>query len=451
MKTLHGFITRLRAFSPGASTIWVILGVIFIQLGLAGAFAEAAKDRRAFAHEYKRQLVEQVLPYWHDTGVDRVHGGYLLSDDAARKVGPATEKQLVSQARMIWGFSHAHLKHLEDGKRDYLAAARQGYDFLIKHFRDPEHGGYYWKTDLEGKVINPRKYLYGEAFVVYSLVEYYRASGDPQALNHALDLFNTIQAKMHDQRKSGWFEHAERDFTLIMDPQMRGVEVEVAGRKSANAHLHWMEALSELYDATHNSAVKRALKEALRLNAKYFYPLDPGKSCFHRMPDWKPVPNDPNPGLSYGHNVEFAWLMIRAQQVLRRPQAWAHFDRIMIHALRYGYDHVNGGLYHRGLDNQPATDTDKIWWVQAEMLAALTDGLRRQYDVGYSLALDKLLVWLEKYMISPKDGIWIGSTDAQGNPKDTSKAHSWKANYHDVRAMVKFMDAFAPTETSGPR
>jgi len=26
--------------------------------------------------------------------------------------------------------------------------------------------------------------------------------------------------------------------------------------------------------------------------------------------------------LSYGHNVEFAWLMIRAQKVLGTPLAW---------------------------------------------------------------------------------------------------------------------------------
>jgi mannose/cellobiose epimerase-like protein (N-acyl-D-glucosamine 2-epimerase family) len=439
----HGLIAK-----PIRCRTWMtVSGILLFWLLPSLALFAQAKDRQDYARDFRRQLIEQVLPYWYETGVDRVHGGYVLADDAARKVEPAREKQLVSQCRMLWGFSHAHLKHLEDGQRDYLAAARQGYNFLIQHFLDNQHGGYFWKTGLAGNVIDSRKYLYGEAFVIYSFVEYYRASGDRQALDHALNLYKTVQAKLYDRRKGGWFEHAERDFTLILGPQSRDIEVEVAGRKSANAHLHWMEALTELYDASHDSAVKKSLKEALRLNAKYFYPLEPGKSCFHRMPDWKRVPNDPNPELSYGHNVEFAWLMIRAQQVLKQPQMWTHFDRIMDHALRYGYDHVNGGLYHQGLDNKPATDTDKIWWVQAEMLAALTDGLKHQYDIGYSLSLDKLLVWLEKYMIRPADGIWIASTDVQGNPKDTSKAHNWKANYHDVRAMVKFMDAFTPPPT----
>jgi hypothetical protein len=31
-----------------------------------------------------------------------------------------------------------------------------------------------------------------------------------------------------------------------------------------------------------------------------------------------------------------------------------------------------------------------------------------------------------------------------GKPKNPAKAHGWKANYLDVRAPVKFNEAFAP-------
>jgi mannobiose 2-epimerase len=427
---------------------WLILACVLAASirgnGAPAASAPALQTRVDYARYFKQMLVEKVMPYWYDTAIDKVHGGYLLADDAVRKVGPAKEKQLVSQSRMIWGFSHAHLRGLGDGSRDYLAAARQGYEFLIKHFLDPQHGGYYWRTDPAGKVLNDYKILYGEAFVVYALVEYYRASGDPQAMRHAMDLYRVIQARMHDPKHDGWFEHAQRDFQLVLDPADRRAEVEVAGRKSANAHLHWMEALSELYAVTRDRDVRRSLREALRLNQTYFYPKNPGQSCFHRMPDWQSVPQDPHPGLSYGHNVEFAWLMIRAEQVLRRTPSWFHFNAVMVHALKYGYDHVRGGLFNRGFGDRPATDTDKIWWVQSEMLAALADALAHEYNPAYSLALDKLLHWLVQYQILPADGIWIEAADAAGAPKNTSKAHSWKAAYHDVRGLVKFIEAFWP-------
>jgi mannobiose 2-epimerase len=94
------------------------------------------------------------------------------------------------------------------------------------------------------------------------------------------------------------------------------------------------------------------------------------------------------------------------------------------------------------MDDQPATDTDKIWWVQAEMLAALTDGLKHRSYRPYSDALTKLLYFIVTYQADHKDGVWLDTVEADGTPKKTAKAHAWKANYHDVRAIVKFVDAF---------
>jgi len=221
--------------------------------------------------------------------------------------------------------------------------------------------------------------------------------------------------------------------------------VEVAGYKSANTHLHLMEALSELYEVTLDDEIKRSLEECLRLNATYFYPKDPGKSSFHRQPDWKEVTDPKSAGLSYGHNVEFAWLMIRAQKVLGAPPDWDHFYAHLNHALKFGYDHERGGLYSRGADDKPATDTDKIWWVQAEMLAALTDALKNKPNADYEAALKKLLDFVASFMTDPSDGVWLDTVTAEGKFKSTGKAHNWKANYHDVRAMLKFIEAFRAT------
>jgi mannose/cellobiose epimerase-like protein (N-acyl-D-glucosamine 2-epimerase family) len=177
----------------------------------------------------------------------------------------------------------------------------------------------------------------------------------------------------------------------------------------------------------------------------YFYPKQPGQSSFHRQPDWKPVTDPKSAGLSYGHNVEFAWLMVRAETVLGRTPSWSHFDAHLRHALKYGCDIERGGLYSRGLDDQPATDQDKVWWVQAEWLAALSDAIRHRPDPDYIKALDSLLDFIVRYQ-ADRDGIWLDTVTADGKPKGTAKASSWKANYHDVRAIVKFIEAFPATD-----
>ncbi len=195
--------------------------------------------------------------------------------------------------------------------------------------------------------MDDRKLVYGESFVMYALVEYYRASGDKQALRHALDLYDVLQQKAYDPVHTGWGEHFYRDWRPLpkFDPN---AEVEVAGYKSANTHLHLMEALTELYEASRDPKVKKSLQEAVKINRTWFYPQNAGKSAFHRQPDWTEVTDPKSAGLSYGHNAEFAWLMIRAQKVLGEQPAWDHFTAHVEHTLNYGFDHARGGVYSRG-------------------------------------------------------------------------------------------------------
>ena len=415
----------------------VISSCLFLS---AAAFAANFGEASA---RFQDQLCTKITPYWLRTGVDREHGGYILADP--RTANPQLEKQLVTQARMIWGFSHAHLKHLGGGSNECLQAARQGYEFLEKHFRDATHGGYYWTTDREGNPLNRRKIIYGEAFVIYGLVEYHRASGDRAPLNSALRLFKELQLHAHDGKNGGWIEHFEEDWTPILKPDPNQ-QVEIAGCKSANAHLHLMEAFTELHLTTKDPEVRKALEESLKINMEQFYPPNPAQAAFHRQQDWQPVTGPASAGLSYGHNIEFAWLMIRAQQALGQKQSWNHFEAHLNHALAHGYDHELGGVYNRGVGNEPATDKDKVWWVQAEMLAALSDAIRHKPNPEYSRALESLLKFIEKYQASPDDGIWLDTVTASGAPKSPSKAHNWKANYHDVRGLVKFIEAFPPAK-----
>src|SRR5579859_592592 len=419
--------------------LWFLQPVIvFFALVMPGH----AMDFSTPAHEMKTQLADRILPYWYDTAQDTNRGGYLLADDAVKGRGTPAEKQIVTQSRMVWTFSLAQLEGYSDTHRNYLSAARQGYHFLLDHFLDRQDGGYFWTTDLDGKPVNDCKLLYGQAFTIYALVEYSRASGDQGALAHALDLYHTVQQHLYDAKNGGWFEHADRTWQPLSPGDPRN-QVEVIGYKSANSHLHWMEALAELYDATHDSDVKKSLVEALRINATYFYPDDPTRCAFHRQFNWQPVTVASSAGLSYGHNVEFAWLMIHAEQVLGQTPSWQHFYALLDHALKNGYDHRHGGLYYRGFGDRPATDTEKIWWVQAEMLSALTDALKHKDDPRYEIALHKELQFIKTHQVNPATGIWLYTVAADGKPVDTTLANSWKANYHDVRAMMKFVDAFA--------
>ncbi|HET6515017.1 MAG TPA: AGE family epimerase/isomerase [Thermodesulfovibrionales bacterium] len=420
----------------------------------------------AIAEELDRCLREKVMPYWHDTAVDLANGGYILSDRLSpsrnrpnrlhawisaalcrngRRTG---EKQLVSQSRLLLVFSMAHRLGYSNGNRDYLKAAEAGYRFLLGALLDKHYGGFFWKTDLRGRVINPCKSLYGQAFVLYALLEYYRASGLSAPLDQAFFLFEKVQEKFHDGIHPGWREHGEEDFSPLKSSGQgmlwypKGLPG-VLGVKSGNAHLHWMEALTEFYEVTRDASVKSALTEALHINKTFFFPKEASAFCEYRLDDWGEVKGEGFEEICYGHNVEFAWLMIRAQEVLESPPDWDHSFSILTHALTYGFDYKRGGFYFKGFGEQPASNTEKVWWVQAECLAGLTDALRYKRTADYRRVLDLLLNWIFRYQIPSDDGIWIASTDCEGRPLNPTKADEWKAAYHEVRAMTKFIQTFS--------
>jgi len=317
---------------------------------------------------------------------------------------------LVSQSRMLFVFSLAHRLGYSDGKRNYLKAAEIGYRFLVDSMLDRQHGGFYWKTDLKGRVTEPGKSLYGQSFALYSLIEYHRASGLSAPLDQAVLLYKKVQEKFHDKINSGWIEHGEEDFGPLRSSSKRSLWYprsmpDVLGLKSGNAHMHWMESLVELYDVTLDGSVGSSLKEALHINKTFFFPSDAGKYCEHRMSDWGEVKGERHEGICYGHNVEFAWLMVHAQEALQIPPDWDHFFSILDHALRYGFDHERGGFYFKGFDEQRASDTKKMWWVQAECLAALTEALHHEAKAVYDRALDLLLDWIFRYQILSANGM----------------------------------------------
>ncbi|HSD46539.1 MAG TPA: AGE family epimerase/isomerase, partial [Pyrinomonadaceae bacterium] len=173
---------------------------------------------------------------------------------------------LISQARLLWVFSHAHLLGYSTPQRDYLKAAAHGYAYLIDTMLDRRHGGFYWKADVNHGVIEPHKLLYGQTMAIYGLVEYHRASGLSDPLEHACSIYEIVQQKFHDDVHGGWIEHCKQDFTPLTctGERLPGMP-DVVGFKSGDAHLHWMEALTELYSEAKDAAMRESLVEAVEL------------------------------------------------------------------------------------------------------------------------------------------------------------------------------------------
>jgi mannobiose 2-epimerase len=393
--------------------------------GSLGDWAEAARA----------DLAERVLPHWYDTAVDHERGGYLLGRHAWR-AAPPVGKQLITQTRMVWGFSLA--ARLGLGGRDYLGAATQGYDFVARRFADPEHGGYWWMTLLDGTPSVRRKVLNGHTFALFAFVEHHRATGDQRPLEDAFGLLPLIEHRFRDHRAGGWRSSTGEDWdpAVPADPLVPGAPAHLAG----DAHLHLVEALTQLVAVAgkHPSAgdARAALRDAVDVSRRSFFPPDPAAAVVERDAAGRPV----GAPASLGHDVEFAWLLERARSALGLPPDLGTLDRYVRHALAHGWDDRHGGLVDEG--TAAVRRRRMEWWPQAELLAALVVLVAGTGDEELAGVLRALLRFVWGRQRDPRDGMWLTAVTPSGRPLDGTTAGEWKGAYHDVRALVELVAAF---------
>ena len=400
--------------------------------------------------EVQNHLVNELMPFWMDRCRDEENGGFITHFDQNGHDSAEDEKSLIAQTRTVYTFSSLHRAGYGNGKcADF---ARHGVDFLLSKMWDAQYGGFYWTTDRKGKVQIDEKILYGHSFAIYSLCEYTLATGDPRGLEYAEKVYSLMQKHAADIRFGGYFEMFKRDWTL------KGPGAAGGDRKTLDVHMHLMEAFTTFYECSQNNAHRRKLSEIIGLiQDKILHPqYHTGVPQFFE--DWQVAPQikfdivwgwdrfaeggqktQSEDNTSYGHNVEYAWLLMHALDILKEPMD-KHREIILAeydHALAHGIDWDFGGVYVEGSHAGGVYDQEKEFWQNAEMLIALLEACLRFDIERYWPVYENVHRFVFDKMINHKVGEWWPLMTRQGEPIWTHMSHSWKVNYHTVRAMVQ--------------
>ena len=390
-----------------------------------------AEWRKAFAKELK----DNILRYWMTRSVDDRNGGFIgrIGDD--RKPDYEAAKSLVLNTRILWTFSAAY-RVFGDGR--YLAVAERAYEYVTDKFADRKHGGFFWMVDARGNPADDRKQVYGQAFAIYALAEYYRAAGRKEALDKAIETHLLLERHGYDPVNRGYIEARARDWSETDRLALGGGDMNE--RKSMNTHLHVLEAYTNLYRAWPAEELNRKHKELIAVMLDHI--VDPETAHFRLFFDdeW----NNKSDLISYGHDIEGSWLLTEAAELsgdealLQRTKRTA--IRMAEATLAEGVD-ADGGLLNEA-DAQGRTDTNKDWWPQAEAVVGFYNAYQLTGEEKYLEASRRSWSFIERFMIDREDGEWFGSVDREGRPigGGHGKVNAWKCPYHNGRACLEMME-----------
>lgn len=410
-------------------------------------------------------MVDELLKPWYPASIDTVYGGFLSTFTYDFKPQGNQDKMVVTQARHTW--SNAKAAELFPSVMYYKKGEGSGYRFLRDKMWDKEYGGFYTYTDRQG---NPKrggfapKEAYGNSFALYALAAYYQSTGDTSALNLAINEFKWLEKHSHDPVYQGYYQHMERDATPIKRTAAISSTAET-GYKDQNTSIHLLESFTELYSVWPDSLLKARLYEMLHL-VRDVITNEKGELILFFQPDWTPVSyRDSSDAVilkhrnldcvSFGHNVETAYLMLEASHVLgiEHDTLTNRIAKKMIDdALKNGWDFKTGGFYDEGyyFKDKPGitiiADT-KNWWAQAEGLNTLLLMADKYPDdpLRYEEKFKQQWQYVQTYLIDHEHGDWYqGGLDKQPNLKTALKGQIWKGTYHNFRALINCTNRLVP-------
>ena len=387
---------------------------------------------RALAAQMKKELTENILPFWMENTCSP-DGGFYGRIDGNGNLDREAPVGGIMTARILWTFASAY-RIL--GNKEYLEMALKARDLLIGNFYDSEYGGTYWSLNPDESPLDTKKQIYAIAFTIYGLAELNRSTGDAKALEYAIKLFNAIEDHSFDPVRGGYFEAFTRTWDPIED--MRLSDKDANESKTMNTHLHVLEAYTCLYRVWENSLLKERLKGLIEVFEEHIVGNDGHLRLFFND-EWECRSET----ISYGHDIEASWLLHEAALVLGDADILARIEKMVpqiASAAGEGFTPEGGMIYEKEGAEGPV-DGDRHWWVQAESVV----GFFNLWDhFGSSAGMENALMnweFIKAHIIDHENGEWFWSVRADGSiNREDDKAGFWKCPYHNGRMCMEIIE-----------
>ncbi|WP_425408015.1 AGE family epimerase/isomerase [Hyphococcus sp.] len=373
---------------------------------------------------FRRWFEESALPLWVKNSYDHIRGGFFEALNLRGEPLDNRPRRVRAQARQIHTFSQVGLRGWH-GEAENLAA--EGFEhFLQKACPDFGARGCVHLIGDNGEIIDDKRDLYDQAFLLLTCASRWKAAKDERALELAKNTINFMQTELASPY-GGWLENDQNQLPRRQNP-----------------HMHLFEAFMALYKATDDKDFYRLADKIIGEGFSRFYDSVSGVIIEFFKEDFSR--DDRRGVIEPGHMLEWVWLLSKWEAISGADYAVAR-ETLFMKAAQFGedpdfYSFINNQAYIE----DPHYRSSKRLWPQTEYLKACCIQGAGSDEHAFTRAAALIDDIFKTYLATDVAGLWIDEFDKNGAP--VSKDVPSSILYHLFEALDETENALRAERAS---
>jgi N-acylglucosamine 2-epimerase len=362
---------------------------------------------------YKKQLLEDTIPFWFPRSVDAEYGGYLLMRDADGSLID-DDKAVWVQGRAAWMLST--LYNTIETRQEWLDGARLGIEFLQQHCFD-EDGRMFFHVTRDGRPIRKRRYFFSETFATIAMAAYAKATDDHVMAYNARELFGKcircasepglLPPKYTNTRPAKGI-----GVPMIMINTAQQVRETIGDERCDEWISKWIAEIERDF-----------VKDDIRCVMEQV------------APDGSIIDHIDGRTLNPGHAIEGAWFILHEARYRNNdPHLIDLGCRMLDYMWERGWDKEYGGiLYYRDVYDKPVQEywqDMKFWWPHNEVIIATLLAYVMTGNEKYMDWHEQVRAWAYEHFHDKINGEWYGYLHRDGTIAQTAKGNLFKGPFH---------------------
>uniref|UniRef100_UPI003FF0B32B AGE family epimerase/isomerase n=1 Tax=Leyella stercorea TaxID=363265 RepID=UPI003FF0B32B len=375
---------------------------------------------KSWAESYKKDLTENIMPFWMQYGLDRENGGVYTCVNRDGSLMDTT-KSVWFQGRFAFICSFAY--NNVEKNQEWLDAAKSTLEFIEKHCFD-EQGHMYFSVTAEGKPLRKRRYVFSETFAAIAMSEYALATGDHHWAKRAIQVFEDTQRFL-----------ATPGFL----PAKFEADVKLQGHSIVMILINVGSCIRKVVD---DPKLTQQIDESIEKLKKYF--IHPEFKCLLETvgENGEFIDTNMTRTINPGHCIETSWFIMEEAKL----RGWDKpmFDlalQVFDWSWDWGWDKQYGGIINfRDCKNLPSQDYSqdmKFWWPQCETIIASLYAYLGTGDEKYLYRHERISEWTYAHFPDAEYGEWYGYLHRDGTVAQPAKGNLYKGPFHIPRMMIK--------------